>query len=87
MAVGAALIDVVYELTEQVFPLWPSWRRGISAEAPAVLWRVWRGFLDAALDAVDADHGGVEKYLRRRIGLSDAALGAWWARGRAGSRP
>jgi len=39
-----------------------------------VTWRVQQGFLDAALDAVDADHGGIEKYLRGRLGLSDAAL-------------
>jgi protein-tyrosine phosphatase len=46
------------------------------AEALAVLWRVQEGFLDAALDAVDTDHGGIDLYLRRRLGLSPAALEA-----------
>ena len=38
-----------------------------------MLWRVQQGFLDAALQAVDADHGGVERYLSQRLGLSPAA--------------
>jgi protein-tyrosine phosphatase len=41
-----------------------------------VLWRVQQGFLDAALHAVEADHGGFARYLHRRVGLSDAALEA-----------
>jgi len=71
--------DVVvqdYLLTNQVFEQPPSGRREISDEALAVLWRVQQGFLDAALHAVDADHGGVEKYLSRRLKLSDVALDA-----------
>jgi protein-tyrosine phosphatase len=44
------------------------------AEAAAVLWRVERGFLDEALRAIDADHGGLERYLGQRLGLSRAAL-------------
>lgn len=43
-------------------------------EARAVLWRVQQGFLDSALAIVDADHGGVERYLTQRLGLSRAAL-------------
>jgi hypothetical protein len=42
----------------------------------AVLWRVQQGFLDAALQAVEADHGGLGRYLHRRLGLSEAALEA-----------
>ena len=70
--------DVVvqdYLLTNEVFEQPPSGRSGISDEALAVLWRVQQGFLDAALHAVDTDHGGIEKYLQRRLGLSNAALG------------
>jgi len=44
------------------------------AEALAVLWRVQQGFLDAALRIVDADHGGVDRYLARRLRLTPAAL-------------
>jgi protein-tyrosine phosphatase len=63
-----------YLLTNQVFQQPPRGRSEISDEALAVLWRVQQGFLDAALHAVDADHGGVERYLRQRLGLSGAAL-------------
>jgi len=45
----------------------------LPAEVLAVLWRVQPGFLDAALHAVDTDHGGVERYLSQRLGLSAAA--------------
>ncbi|WCM92849.1 tyrosine-protein phosphatase [Acidovorax sp. NCPPB 2350] len=37
-----------------------------------VLWRVQEDFLDAALDAVDAHHGGVERYLERSLGVGPA---------------
>jgi len=45
-------------------------------EARAVLWRVQQGFLDTALRIVDADHGGIERYLTQRLRLSPAALRA-----------
>jgi protein-tyrosine phosphatase len=44
------------------------------AEALAVLFRVQQGFLSAALQALDAEQGGLERYLRQRIGLSPAAM-------------
>jgi protein-tyrosine phosphatase len=42
-------------------------------EALEVLWRVEEGFLQAALDAVDTEHGGVQPYLEQRLGLGPAA--------------
>ena len=42
-------------------------------EALEVLWRVEEGFLQTALDALDAEHGGVEVYLEQRLGLGPAA--------------
>ncbi len=42
-------------------------------EALEVLWRVEVGFLQAALDAVDAEHGGIERYFEQRLGLGPAA--------------
>lgn len=39
-----------------------------------VLWRVQEGFLDAALHTVDADFGGVARYLEQTLGLGPAAL-------------
>jgi len=32
-----------------------------------VLWRVQEGFLNAALQAVDQDHGGMQRYLHQRL--------------------
>lgn len=62
-----------YLLTNDLYrhpPLPPS---DTPAEALAVLWRVELGFLDAALHAIDADHGGIERYLEARLRLSPAA--------------
>jgi protein-tyrosine phosphatase len=53
---------------------------GIPADALAVLWRVQADFLHAALQAIDDDHGGVERYLERRLGLHAAARHALAAR-------
>ncbi len=38
-----------------------------------VLWRVEEGFLQAALEAMDVGHGGVERYFEQRLGLGSAA--------------
>ena len=46
------------------------------AEALGVMWRVQESFLEAALRALDDDHGGVPRYLELRLGLSRAALDA-----------
>jgi protein-tyrosine phosphatase len=43
-------------------------------EVLAVLWRVQEGFLDAALEVINRDHGGMGRYLTQRIGLTKAAL-------------
>jgi len=42
-------------------------------EALAVLWRVQTDFLDAAFEVVEADHGGMERYLEQRLRLGTAA--------------
>ena len=42
-------------------------------EVLAVLWTVQQRFLDAALAAVDQDHGGVDRYLQDRLGVTTAA--------------
>src|SRR5262245_5417674 len=77
--------DVVlqdYLLTNELVEnrLAPSHDTDTPAEALAVLWRVQQGFLDSALRLIDADHGGVERYLRRRLRLSAAALDTLAAR-------
>ena len=49
-------------------------RLGLFLVYVAVLWQVQPGFLDAALQVVDSDHGGIERYLQQRMGLGPAAL-------------
>ena len=63
-----------YLLTNEVFKHPPMPQTDIPADALAVLWRVQAEFLEAALRAVDAEHGGIEPYLRHRLGLTAAAL-------------
>lgn len=50
---------------------------GLAGPAPRevlqVLWRVQTEFLDAALHAVDAQHGGLEPFLREVLGVDTAA--------------
>jgi protein-tyrosine phosphatase len=62
-----------YLITNRVFQHPPAAQGGLPAEVLAVLWRVQPGFLEAALHAVDTDHGGVERYLSQRLGLGPAA--------------
>lgn len=80
LGVSPGVVMQDYLLTNAVYQQPPPGRHGISAEALAVLWRVQQGFLEAALLAVEADHGGVDHYLHKRLGLSDAALQALAAR-------
>jgi protein-tyrosine phosphatase len=80
LGVPRAVVIEDYLLTNDLVRDLPPAHGGVSAEALAVLWRVQQGFLDAALQAVDADHGGVERYLGERLGLSRAALDALAAR-------
>ena len=69
-----------YMLTNDVFerPAMP--RSSTPEEALAVLWRVQEGFLQAALQVLDTEHGGVPRYLERRLRLTPAALQALAAR-------
>jgi protein-tyrosine phosphatase len=69
--------DVVlqdYLLTNRVFKHPASTQHTLSPEVLAVLWQVQPGFLEAALHAVDTEHGGVERYLQQRMALGPAAL-------------
>ena len=42
-------------------------------EALEVLWRVQEPFLDAAMELVDRDHGGMDRYLAEVLGMDRAA--------------
>ena len=49
-------------------------------EALAVIWRVEAAYLHAALEAIERAHGGMDAYLRGRIGLGQPELDALAAR-------
>ncbi len=55
------------------------YRRPVSLASSApdevlnVIWRVQEDFLQAALQAVDHDHGGVLRYLAQRLGVDETA--------------
>lgn len=75
--------DVVmqdYLLTNEHFRHPPMPQSRTPKEALAVLWRVQEDFLTEALRAIDQDHGGIERYLSQRLGLSDAARATLRAR-------
>lgn len=75
--------DVVrndYLLTNELFEPPPMPHNDTPPEALAVLWRVQDAFLDAALQVIDTEHGGIHPYLRHHLGLSEAALDALAAR-------
>ena len=63
-----------YLLTNELLRMDSAPAYGIPPEVMQVLWRVQAEFLDAALHAVDTDHGGVDAYLQRELGLSPVAL-------------
>jgi protein-tyrosine phosphatase len=73
LGVPRSVVRQDYLITNRVFRQPPAAQGGLSPEVLAVLWRVQPGLLDAALHAVDRDHGGVEPYLRDRLGLDAAA--------------
>ena len=73
-ALGASHEEVMrdYLLTnERLKPPVREWP-GLSPEAMSVLWAVQPEFLQAALEAVAEDHGDMDTYLRRGLGLGEA---------------
>jgi protein-tyrosine phosphatase len=73
LGVRRELVVADYLLTNELFRGHAP-QLGASDEALAVLWQVQEGFLEAALQAIEDDYGGVEGYLMRRLGMTAAAL-------------
>ena len=69
-----------YLLTNQHYRHPPLPASDTPPEVLAVLWRVQEDFLATALAAIDAQDGGLAGFLRRRIGMDEAALGLLAAR-------
>ena len=79
-ALGLLALGVSREVVMQDYLLTNGlYRRpaGLVSSAPEevlnVIWRVQAEFLQAALQAVDHDHGGVQRYLKHRLGMHEAA--------------
>lgn len=72
-SLGVSDADVMrdYLLTNERLAMPDPSRYGLTPEVSAVLWRVRPEFLRAALDAIQADYGDVEGYLREGLGLGD----------------
>ncbi len=67
--------DVVmqdYLLTNGLYQPPGHFLRSAPAEVMNVLWRVQEDFLHAALDVVERDHGGLDRYLQGRLGVGPA---------------
>jgi protein-tyrosine phosphatase len=73
LGVPRAVVEQDYLLTNEVFRHPPVPHSDTPPEALAVLWRVRPDFLASALEAIERDHGGVERYLAQRLGLGEAA--------------
>lgn len=69
-----------YLLTNELFEHTPLPASETPAEALQVLWRVREEFLNAALQVIHTQYGGIERYLNQRLGLSDAERQALCAR-------
>ena len=73
LGVSREVVMQDYLLTNSLYRRPASLRSSAPDEVLNVIWRVQEDFLQAALQAVDRDHGGVQQYLQRRLGLSTAA--------------
>jgi protein-tyrosine phosphatase len=73
-SLGVSEADVMrdYLLTNERLAMPDASRHGLTPEVGAVLWRVQPEFLQAALEAVQADYGGLEGYFREGLGLRGA---------------
>jgi len=76
LGVPRAVVQQVSLLTNQHSRHPPLPQTETPIEVLQVLWRVDDGFLDAALQTIDAQPGGLPAYLEQRLGLGPAALAA-----------
>ena len=78
MALGVSRDQVLqdYLLTNLLYQHPPMPHSETPADVLAVLWRVQADFLDAALQTVDDEHGGIDRYLQARLGMGPGARAA-----------
>ncbi len=80
LGVPRALVLQDYLLSNQHYRHPPLPQSNTPMHVLQVLWTVQQGFLAAALQTIDAAPGGLDGWLRSRMGLSPAALQALQAR-------
>ncbi|MEO8543810.1 MAG: tyrosine-protein phosphatase [Burkholderiaceae bacterium] len=69
LGVPLAVVMQDYLLTNDLYRQPQAASSFASQEVLDVLWKVQSGFLEAALQTVQADHGSVERYLEHSLGL------------------
>ncbi len=74
LGVPRDLVMEDYMLTNAVYKHPPMPTTGLAPEALRVMWGVQAGFLQAALQLVDAEDGGMHGYLGRKLGLSQTSI-------------
>jgi protein-tyrosine phosphatase len=72
LGVAPSLVMHDYLLTNERLQPPAQSRFGLAPEVSAALWSVQPAFLQAAIDTVDRDYGGMEAYLRQGLGLGEA---------------
>ena len=75
-ALGVSQTDVLqdYLLTNALYRHDPGQGGALSAEVLDVVWRVREEFLQASLQAIDADYGSMAQYLQQGLGLAEPDL-------------
>ena len=73
LGVPRSVVMEDYLLTNALYRRPAAINNGAPEEVLNVLWRVQEAFLDAALQCVDQDFGGPERYLAQQLHLSPAA--------------
>ena len=72
LGVSHAVVMEDYLLTNQLFRIPAESSSGLAPEVRAILYRVQKEFLHAALEAVDLEHDGIEAYLTQALGVGPA---------------
>ncbi len=71
LGVPRSVVMEDYLLTNALYRRPATINNGAPEEVLNVLWRVQEDFLEAALQSVDADFGGLEKYMEKQLGVGE----------------
>jgi protein-tyrosine phosphatase len=62
-----------YLLTNQLYKRNSTGASTLSPEVLKIVWEVQASFLEAALEVIQAEHGGMQNYLTQQLGLTPIA--------------